>query len=290
MWAVRIASFLYHKFENIKIDKSLEKKLQKTPQRNCKGLPTVFAPLVPSIELFLDIPRERVIFVDNPGQLKDIKWYGDYAGLDSEWKSNILRFDDNKPAILQIALEDVIYIFDLFELNLVPEFNELLERLFQSEIVKLGVSFDGDSNNMKRHYPQLSSFSKDMKNYIDICKAYGKIFKKSPGGLAGACELLLGKPLSKFEQMSNWENRPLRESQVHYAALDAYIQIVLWKKMQTETSKPLSSFLNSKRKFYKGDPGCDHCSSKLHQTASCPYGDRCKICFHHGHNPNNCPN
>ncbi len=43
-------------------------------------------------------------------------------------------------------------------------------------------------------------------------------------------EYFLGKKLSKFEQCSNWENRPLRKAQLHYAAMDAFILIKIYEK------------------------------------------------------------
>ena len=42
-------------------------------------------------------------------------------------------------------------------------------------------------------------------------------------GLSGLCKSVLGQPLCKDEQIGIWSKRPLRESQIVYAALDAWI-------------------------------------------------------------------
>merc|ERR1719474_543777 len=42
-------------------------------------------------------------------------------------------------------------------------------------------------------------------------------------GLSGLCQSVLGKPLSKAEQIADWTKRPLRSSQLIYAALDAWV-------------------------------------------------------------------
>ena len=41
---------------------------------------------------------------------------------------------------------------------------------------------------------------------------------------------MFNKSLSKYEQCSGWNNRPLRRAQLHYAALDAFALIKIYKK------------------------------------------------------------
>ena len=48
-------------------------------------------------------------------------------------------------------------------------------------------------------------------------------------GLAKVATDLMGKEICKGEQMSNWELRPLRKTQQHYGALDAFVLIELLK-------------------------------------------------------------
>lgn len=49
-------------------------------------------------------------------------------------------------------------------------------------------------------------------------------------GLSALCERILGSPLDKTEQCSVWDRRPLRSLQIRYAALDAYVMIMLYEK------------------------------------------------------------
>ena len=53
-------------------------------------------------------------------------------------------------------------------------------------------------------------------------------------GLAKVCNKVYKKLLCKKEQMCNWELRPLRSSQSHYASLDAYILVDLIEKLEED--------------------------------------------------------
>jgi len=61
--------------------------------------------------------------------------------------------------------------------------------------------------------------------------------------LSSACDEFLGKPLLKFEQMSNWDRRPLRKAQVQYASLDAHATLALLDATLDRGGVPLSARL-----------------------------------------------
>jgi ribonuclease D len=60
--------------------------------------------------------------------------------------------------------------------------------------------------------------------------------------------------------MSNWERRPLRLSQQHYAAMDAYILVEIIQKLaekgQQDGGSPLQRFVFTldKRQYNPGEP------------------------------------
>ena len=54
------------------------------------------------------------------------------------------------------------------------------------------------------------------------------------GRLSDLCMQLLGKPLNKAEQTSDWSKRPLTASKMEYAALDAWVCVELYKVKQNK--------------------------------------------------------
>ena len=58
-----------------------------------------------------------------------------------------------------------------------------------------------------------------------------KLNETNERGLAGLTERLLGAPLNKYNQCSDWSQRPLQDSQIKYAALDAHVSIELYNKL-----------------------------------------------------------
>ena len=120
-----------------------------------------------------------------------------------------------------------IFILDMIELIKDENFENNFENLFKN---KKFISF-GFENDLETLPDKINIFFKEKAKVIDIENLFTiKYFEKCPS-FAKVCEKVIGKPLCKFEQCSNWERRPLRKSQLHYAALDSLLCCLIFKKI-----------------------------------------------------------
>jgi len=258
----------------------VKKAVENIPPRNF-SLSDSFGPRNPEVEAILPFDFSDLKFVGSLDSVKELDLRGDVVGLDCEWRPSLTAFDTTKVSIIQIAFENRIYIVDLLNLNDCQLLDEKLSQMFSDPgIVKLGLSFSGDQKKAQESYPHMKCFKNPINNYCDLVDLFQKLNNQKNPGLAGLCEMILGLPLSKVEQMSNWENRPLRQSQLHYAAMDAYVQIPIYQVLLIQEPGEAPQM---------APKSCLNCKSKMHEEESCYRGPKCRLCEEYGHESPHCP-
>ncbi|XP_023760293.1 uncharacterized protein LOC111908721 isoform X2 [Lactuca sativa] len=178
-----------------------------------------------------ELAIDNIVWVDEPIGLRDATCHIEgckVVGLDCEWKPNYEKGSKaNKVSIMQIASEKMVFIIDLLKLSHdAPDvLDSCLIRIFHSpRILKLGYNFQCDMKQLSQSYEDFDCF-KRFEMLLDI----QNIFKEPRGGLSGLAKEILGVGLNKTRRNSNWEERPLTQNQLEYAALDAAVLIhIFW--------------------------------------------------------------
>ena len=150
--------------------------------------------------------------------INDLKYY-DLIGFDTETKPTFVKGPLNPPSIMQLACDDKVYIFQLDNDEI---FKQLSLILSNKNITKCGVSVDRDLIELM----YLSPF--DPLSFVDL----GNIARKNEiphHGLRGLVAMFLKHRISKGSQTSDWSKISLSDSQISYAATDAWVSLELFK-------------------------------------------------------------
>lgn len=239
--------------EQVKIDPKLDKYIEQFTNEYKICLDE------PKEEIFYKIKLERnsIIFVDNFETLMEIinqiiNEKESHVGIDFEWKPacalGIDVEEKKRISIIQIATRKFVYLIDIIYIRNNLTYEQVLEFFdlffYNSKITKIGYAMDQDAKMLtqtfKNYNFNLDNFMRTVLDLKNKVKYLQSVFNEEngegdnkKGGLSGLVKLCFGKSLDKSEQISNWENRPLREEQINYAALDAYVLIELFDYLET---------------------------------------------------------
>ena len=136
----------------------------------------------------------------------------------------------NGTAILQLSGKEKAFLFRVQKLGL-PK--QLASILASSTIIKVGAATRDDVKGLQA----ITGFKS--RSFVDLQSMvweYG-IRDKSVKKMAA---IILGVKISKAQQLSNWEAEHLSESQLKYAATDAWICREMYLKLLASEKHPLT--------------------------------------------------
>ena len=144
------------------------------------------------------------------------------VGVDTETRPSFKKGKMNTVALLQVATNDICFLFRLNRIG-IPDF---LEEFLQNDVLKIGLSLRDDFSMLRR------ANNKDPKtgNWIEL-QDYVPRFGIQDKSLQKIYAILFGEKISKSQRLSNWEADVLTEAQQQYAATDAWATLRVYQKL-----------------------------------------------------------
>ena len=141
------------------------------------------------------------------------------VGVDTETRPSFKRGQSHKVALLQIATSDTCFLFRLNRIGMPASLQEFL----MGDTLKIGLSLKDDFMMLRRR----KDVHAEEGNWIELQDYVGR-FGIEDRSLQKIYANLFGQKISKSQRLSNWEAETLSESQVKYAATDAWACVEIY--------------------------------------------------------------
>lgn len=148
----------------------------------------------------------------------------DIIGFDTETKPSFIKgkANTNKVALLQLATEEKAFIFRMNNRKLSQK---VIDLLANPEIIKTGAAVKDDIKALESVYGFTPGGFADIQQMSEQAGFAIKSLRKLTA-------MVFRKRLSKSQRLSNWESDILTESQIVYAATDAWISLKIYNELK----------------------------------------------------------
>ena len=145
----------------------------------------------------------------------------DILGVDTETRPSFKKGQQHKVSLLQVATEDVCF---LFRLNYIGMVTSVISLLSNTDVPMVGLSWHDDLAALQKRMEFKPGLFIDIQDIIgdigiedkSLQKLYANIFKQK---------------ISKRQRLTNWDADVLNDKQMSYAATDAWACVRLYKEI-----------------------------------------------------------
>ena len=142
------------------------------------------------------------------------------VGVDTETRPSFKRGTSHNVALLQISTQDTCFLFRLNRIGMPTS----LQNFLMSDTLKVGLSLKDDFTMLRRR----KDVHTEEGNWIEL-QDYVAYFGIEDRSLQKIYANLFGQKISKSQRLSNWEAESLTESQLRYAATDAWACVQIYQ-------------------------------------------------------------
>lgn len=145
----------------------------------------------------------------------------DILGVDTETRPSFKKGQQHKVSLLQVATEDICF---LFRLNYIGMVTSVISLLSNTDVPMVGLSWHDDLAALQKRMEFKPGVFIDIQDIIgdigiedkSLQKLYANIFKQK---------------ISKRQRLTNWDADVLSDKQMSYAATDAWACVRLYKEI-----------------------------------------------------------
>jgi len=145
-------------------------------------------------------------------------------GFDTETRPSFKKGKLNRVALLQLSTANKAFLFRLNKMGLPIELANILSN---SSIIKVGAAIRDDIKGLQKHRTFTPAGFIELQDFV-------KNLGFENFSLSKLSAMVLNFRISKNQRLSNWEIEQLNESQIRYAATDAWIGFSVYSQLNQQ--------------------------------------------------------